>query len=118
MVSFILFFWNFIWMLSLGGREGEERAHLQSLTEVTILSGKDLGLAFEIPPHIRNQALFAACVLKVTGILQMSKMIINFSGLMSYLSIKCIATYSYYSFLWFTSIHHWSNMYVLVLSTI
>ncbi|NWS85617.1 DDX1 helicase, partial [Toxostoma redivivum] len=27
-------------------------------------NGKDLGLAFEIPPHIRNQALFAACVLK------------------------------------------------------
>ncbi|OXB53889.1 hypothetical protein ASZ78_013855 [Callipepla squamata] len=27
-------------------------------------NGKDLGLAFEFPPHIRNQALFAACVLK------------------------------------------------------
>ncbi|RLW12373.1 hypothetical protein DV515_00000694 [Chloebia gouldiae] len=27
-------------------------------------NGKDLGLAFDIPPHIRNQALFAACVLK------------------------------------------------------
>ncbi|XP_010125024.1 PREDICTED: ATP-dependent RNA helicase DDX1-like, partial [Chlamydotis macqueenii] len=31
-------------------------------------NGKDLGLAFEIPPHIRNQALFAACVLKVTNL--------------------------------------------------
>ena len=27
--------------------------------------GKDLGLAFEIPPHMKNQALFPACVLKV-----------------------------------------------------
>ncbi|KAJ7412688.1 ATP-dependent RNA helicase DDX1 [Pitangus sulphuratus] len=27
-------------------------------------NGKDLGLAFEIPPHLKNQALFAACVLK------------------------------------------------------
>ncbi|KAH0621965.1 hypothetical protein JD844_023772 [Phrynosoma platyrhinos] len=27
-------------------------------------NGKDLGLAFEIPPHIKNQALFPACVLK------------------------------------------------------
>ncbi|KFV82299.1 ATP-dependent RNA helicase DDX1, partial [Struthio camelus australis] len=27
-------------------------------------NGKDLGLAFEIPQHVRNQALFAACVLK------------------------------------------------------
>uniref|UniRef100_A0A8C2TJ93 ATP-dependent RNA helicase n=1 Tax=Coturnix japonica TaxID=93934 RepID=A0A8C2TJ93_COTJA len=27
-------------------------------------NGKDLGLAFEFPPHIRNQPLFAACVLK------------------------------------------------------
>ncbi|ELK38235.1 ATP-dependent RNA helicase DDX1 [Myotis davidii] len=27
-------------------------------------SGKDLGLAFEIPPHMKNQALFPACVLK------------------------------------------------------
>lgn len=62
---------------------------MQSLTELTLLSGKDLGLAFDIPPHIRNQALFAACVLKVTGILQISKMIIIFLGLlMGYLSIK------------------------------
>lgn len=28
--------------------------------------GKDLGLAFEIPPHMKNQALFPACVLKVS----------------------------------------------------
>lgn len=41
-------------------------AYMRSLTEWSLLSGKDLGLAFEIPPHIRNQALFAACVLKVT----------------------------------------------------
>ncbi|EGW06725.1 ATP-dependent RNA helicase DDX1 [Cricetulus griseus] len=27
-------------------------------------NGKDLGLAFEIPAHIKNQALFPACVLK------------------------------------------------------
>ncbi|XP_004745878.2 ATP-dependent RNA helicase DDX1 [Mustela nigripes] len=27
-------------------------------------NGKDLGLAFEIPPHMKNQALFPACVLK------------------------------------------------------
>lgn len=27
--------------------------------------GKDLGLAFEIPAHLKNQALFPACVLKV-----------------------------------------------------
>ncbi|XP_054978813.1 ATP-dependent RNA helicase DDX1 [Sorex araneus] len=27
-------------------------------------NGKDLGLAFEIPPHLKNQALFPACVLK------------------------------------------------------
>ncbi|XP_065443742.1 ATP-dependent RNA helicase DDX1 isoform X1 [Chrysemys picta bellii] len=27
-------------------------------------NGKDLGIAFEIPPHIKSQALFAACVLK------------------------------------------------------
>ncbi|CAI5769587.1 ATP-dependent RNA helicase DDX1 [Podarcis lilfordi] len=27
-------------------------------------NGKDLGLAFEIPQHLKNQALFAACVLK------------------------------------------------------
>ncbi|KAM9201044.1 ATP-dependent RNA helicase DDX1 isoform 1-T2 [Dugong dugon] len=27
-------------------------------------NGKDLGLAFEIPSHIKNQALFPACVLK------------------------------------------------------
>lgn len=32
---------------------------------LTLFSGKDLGLAFEIPPHVRNQALFASCVLKV-----------------------------------------------------
>ena len=30
--------------------------------------GKDLGLAFEIPPHMKNQALFPACVLKVIEI--------------------------------------------------
>lgn len=30
--------------------------------------GKDLGLAFEIPPHLKNQALFASCVLKVISI--------------------------------------------------
>lgn len=53
-------------MLVLGERQGKECTHMQSLTELTLLSGKDLGLAFEIPPHIRNQALFAACVLKVT----------------------------------------------------
>ncbi|XP_040848781.1 ATP-dependent RNA helicase DDX1 isoform X1 [Ochotona curzoniae] len=27
-------------------------------------NGKDLGLAFEVPPHMKNQALFPACVLK------------------------------------------------------
>ncbi|MBN3308894.1 DDX1 helicase, partial [Amia calva] len=27
-------------------------------------NGKDLGLAFEVPPHLKNQAFFAACVLK------------------------------------------------------
>ncbi|XP_061024755.1 ATP-dependent RNA helicase DDX1 [Eubalaena glacialis] len=27
-------------------------------------NGKDLGLAFEIPPHMKNQGLFPACVLK------------------------------------------------------
>lgn len=75
-------------------REGEECAHLQSLTEPTLFSGKDLGLAFEIPPHIRNQALFAACVLKVTEMLQMSKIIIIFLGLFIIKYKICIATYS------------------------
>lgn len=88
MVGFILFIWNFIWMFSPLGREGEKCTLLQGLTEPTLLSGKDLGLAFEIPPHIRNQALFAACVLKVTGILQMFKITIFLGLLMSYLSIK------------------------------
>ena len=31
----------------------------------SLSSGTDLGLAFEIPPHIKNQPLFASCVLKV-----------------------------------------------------
>ena len=32
----------------------------------SLWSGTDLGLAFEIPPHIKNQPLFASCVLKVS----------------------------------------------------
>lgn len=67
MVSFTHFlFWIFIGMFVLGEGQGEGCTHMPSLTELMLLSGKDLGLAFEIPPHIRNQALFAACVLKVT----------------------------------------------------
>lgn len=30
-----------------------------------LLLGNDLGLAFEIPQNLRNQAFFASCVLKV-----------------------------------------------------
>lgn len=29
--------------------------------------GNDLGLAFEIPQNLRNQAFFASCVLKVSS---------------------------------------------------
>lgn len=97
---YVLFFlWNSIWLLPLG-RQGGKGTHTLAESDWTnLLTGKDLGLAFEIPPHIRNQALFAACVLKVTGILQMSKMIIVFlSLLMSYFKYKIyIATYTYCS---------------------
>lgn len=100
-----------------GGEGGRGMHTLASLTEPTLLAGKDLGLAFEIPPHIRNQALFAACVLKVIGILQMSKIIMIFLGFLNeLLKYKIyLATYSYcscackISFLQFTSIHYWSN---------
>lgn len=30
-----------------------------------LLSGNDLGVAFEIPQHVKNQPFFASCVLKV-----------------------------------------------------
>lgn len=31
-----------------------------------LLPGNDLGLAFEIPQHVKNQPFFASCVLKVS----------------------------------------------------
>ena len=34
-------------------------------TSNLISQGNDLGLAFEIPQNLRNQAFFASCVLKV-----------------------------------------------------
>lgn len=40
-----------------------------SVTHVSVLcfypSGNDLGVAFDIPQHVKNQPIFAACVLKV-----------------------------------------------------
>lgn len=45
-----------------------ELEEIKTLDNIIVFSslGNELGLAFDIPPNLRNQAFFASCVLKVS----------------------------------------------------
>lgn len=55
-----------VWFPDSVGRELNNKvSHVPHFFLSFCLPGNDLGLAFEIPQHVKNQPFFAACVLKV-----------------------------------------------------
>lgn len=56
------------WLLWMSGVDGKYQSYscLLSVSLRFLLTGNDLGLAFEIPQHMKNQPFFASCVLKVS----------------------------------------------------